>query len=87
MSIFCATTIVTTLCLSLTGLDFTTSFSGALSSVANVGPGIGNTIGPDKSFFLLPDAAKWILSFAMILGRLEFMTVIVLLLPKLWKKN
>ena len=87
MSIFCLITILGAGILTLTGLDFITSLSGSLSAVANVGPGIGNIIGPDKSFILLPDTAKWVLSLIMILGRLEFMTILVLFLPKLWTKN
>lgn len=87
MSIFCLITILGAGILTLTGLDFVTSLSGALTAVSNVGPGLGNLIGPDKSFILLPDTAKWVLSLIMILGRLEFMTILVLFLPKLWTKN
>ena len=87
MSIFCLITILGAGLLTLTGLDFMTALSGSLTAIANVGPGLGNLIGPDKSFFLLPDTAKWILSLIMILGRLEFMTILVLFLPKLWIKN
>ena len=87
MSIFCLITILGAGILTLTGLDFITALSGSLSAIANVGPGLGNVIGPDKSFILLPDTAKWVLSLIMILGRLEFMTILVLFLPKLWAKN
>ena len=87
MSIFCMITILGAGILTLTGLDFITSLSGSLTAVSNVGPGLGNLIGPDKSFILLPDTAKLILSLIMILGRLEFMTILVLCLPKLWAKN
>ena len=87
MSIFCLITILGAGILTLTGLDFMTSLSGSLTAIANVGPGLGNLIGPDKSFILLPDTAKWVLSLIMILGRLEFMTILVLFLPKLWTKN
>ena len=71
--------------LSLMGLDFLTSMSGAATSLANVGPGLGEVIGPEGSFKSLPDAAKWLLSFAMLLGRLELFTVLVMLSPDFWK--
>jgi trk system potassium uptake protein TrkH len=66
-------------------LDFLTSASAAVSSLANVGPGLGPTIGPAGSFSTLPDAAKWLLTFGMLLGRLELFTVLVLLLPQFWR--
>ncbi len=75
------------LALSLTGIDTLTSFSGALTALANVGPGLGNFIGPDSTFAGLPDAAKIILAFLMLLGRLEFITVLVLFLPFLWRRS
>ena len=87
ITIFFLTTIICALGLSLTGLDLITSLSGTLTAVANVGPGLGSIIGPDKSFILLPNTAKWLLAVAMILGRLEFMTIVVLFLPKLWVKK
>ena len=57
--------------LSLTGLDFLTSISGAATSISNVGPGLGSTIGPNGNFASLPDLSKWILTLGMILGRLN----------------
>lgn len=74
-----------TLLLSLCGLDPITSLSGAATAVANVGPGLGTIIGPAGNFSSLPDTAKWILSFGMLLGRLEVITVLVLLTPTFWK--
>ena len=71
--------------LSLTGLDFITSISGAATSISNVGPGLGSTIGPNGNFSSLPDISKWILSFAMILGRLELFAILVLFLPSFWR--
>ncbi len=65
--------------LGLLGLDMATAVSGAATALANVGPGIGDVIGPAGSFASLPDAAKWLLSAGMLLGRLEVMTVLVLL--------
>ncbi|MEN1944077.1 TrkH family potassium uptake protein [Luteimonas sp. MJ293] len=67
------------------GLDFLTSASGAASALSNVGPGLGDTIGPAGTFGPLPDTAKWALSLLMLLGRLELFTVLVLFLPRFWR--
>jgi trk system potassium uptake protein len=75
-----------TVALTLTGTDLITSMSGILTALANVGPGIGPIIGPTGNFAPLPDSAKWILSFAMLLGRLEIFTVLVLLSPAFWRE-
>ena len=74
-----------TACLTLSGLDFVTSISGAATSISNVGPGLGSTIGPSGNFTNLPEVSKWILSFGMILGRLELFAILVLFLPSFWK--
>lgn len=71
--------------LAATGLDFLTALSGAATALANVGPGLGATIGPAGNFASLPDAAKWMLSAGMLLGRLEFLTVLVALSPMFWR--
>tara|TARA_B100000131_G_scaffold142492_1_gene138651 strand:- start:741 stop:2180 length:1440 start_codon:yes stop_codon:yes gene_type:complete len=71
--------------LSLTGLDFITSISGAATSISNVGPGLGSVIGPNGNFSSLPDISKWILSLGMILGRLELFAILVLFLPSFWR--
>ena len=71
--------------LSLTGLDFITSISGAATSISNVGPGLGSVIGPNGDFSSLPDVSKWILSVGMILGRLELFAILVLFLPSFWR--
>ena len=76
---------VITALLSLSGLDFITSISGAATSISNVGPGLGTIIGPNGSFSLLPDFSKWILSIGMILGRLELFAILVLFLPSFWR--
>lgn len=67
------------------GLDFVTAFSGAATALGNVGPGLGATIGPAGNFATLPEGAKWVLTFAMLLGRLELFTVLVLLSPDFWR--
>ena len=71
--------------LSLAGLDFITSISGAATSISNVGPGLGSIIGPNGDFSSLPDVSKWILSVGMILGRLELFAILVLFLPSFWR--
>ncbi|WP_310619346.1 TrkH family potassium uptake protein [Flexibacterium corallicola] len=75
-----------TLVLSAFNLDLVTAVSAAATSVGNVGPGLGTTIGPSGNFGPLPDAVKWILSAAMLLGRLELFTVIILLDPDFWSR-
>ena len=75
-----------TLLLSMTELDFVTSLSAAATSLANVGPGLGNTVGPDNTFQSIPEISKWILIASMLLGRLEILTVLVIFLPTFWKK-
>ena len=76
---------IITMLLSLTGLDFITSISGAATSISNVGPGLGSTIGPNGNFSSLPDISKWILALGMILGRLELFAILVLFLPSFWR--
>ena len=71
--------------LSLLGLDYLTAMSGALTALANVGPGLGPVIGPTANFAELPDSAKWLLAAAMLLGRLELLTVLVLFAPSFWR--
>ena len=71
--------------LSISGLDFVTSISGAASSISNVGPGLGEIIGPDGNYKNLPDLSKWILATGMLLGRLELFAVLVLFFPSFWR--
>ncbi|MDP6391058.1 MAG: TrkH family potassium uptake protein [Alphaproteobacteria bacterium] len=71
--------------LGLIGLDFLTAASGAATAISNVGPGLGEVIGPAGTFHTLPDSAKWLLSAGMLLGRLELFTVLVLLAPSFWR--
>ena len=72
--------------LTLTGLDFITSISGAASSLSNVGPGLGSEIGPNSNYSGLPDHSKWLLTVGMILGRLEIFAILIILLPSFWRK-
>ena len=77
---------VLTSILSLTGLDFITSISGAATSLSNVGPGLGEIIGPNGNFSSLTNVSKWALSGGMILGRLELFAILVLFVPSFWRK-
>ena len=77
---------ILTAILSLTGLDFITSISGAATSISNVGPGLGEIIGPNGNFSSLSNSSKWALSLGMILGRLELFAILVLFIPSFWRK-
>lgn len=83
---FAITIILIAGCLSAMGLDPVTSISGSITAVANVGPGMGTVIGPTGNFAPLPDAAKWVLSFGMLMGRLEILTILVLFFPAFWRR-
>ena len=67
------------------GVDVVTSFTSALACIGNVGPGIG-AVGPMDNYAGLPPLAKWILSLDMLLGRLEIYTVVILFVPRFYKK-
>lgn len=82
---FFATIIIIAGSLSAIGLDPITSISGSITAVANVGPGMGDIIGPTGNFAPLPDLAKWILGFGMLMGRLEILTILVLFFPAFWR--
>jgi len=82
---FAGTVAVIAMLLAASGNDFVTSFSAAATAVANVGPGIGDTIGPVYNFASLSEPSKWILCVAMLLGRLEIFTLLVLLTPAFWR--
>lgn len=85
ISAFFALWALFTLLLTATGLDLVTATSGALTGLTNVGPGLGATIGPAGNFASLGDAAKWLLTLAMLIGRLEVLAVLVLLSPVFWR--
>src|SRR5690606_7828438 len=74
-----------TIALMAFGLDFLTSASGAATALANVGPGLGEIIGPAGNFSSLPDGAKWVMCIGMLLGRLELFTVLILFVPRFWR--
>jgi trk system potassium uptake protein TrkH len=77
--------ILTAMLLSITGLDFLSAISGAATSISNVGPGLGEMIGPNGNFKSVPEVSKWILSFGMLLGRLELFAVLILFFPSFWR--
>ena len=83
--VFVLSFICTTLLLSLHGYDFLTSASAAATAISNVGPGLGPIVGPASNYAEMEDSAKWILSAAMLLGRLELFTVLLLFLPRFWR--
>jgi trk system potassium uptake protein TrkH len=76
---------VATLAMAALGEDMVTSFSTVLSAMSNVGPALGEA-GPTDNYASMPTAGKWILSFCMLVGRLEIFTVLVLLMPRFWRK-
>lgn len=84
--LFIVTFAALTIALSLTGLDDISAFSSAASAIANVGPGLGEIVGPAGNFKSLPDSAKWIMSAGMLLGRLELLTVLVMFSPNFWQR-
>ena len=83
--LFLATLAVGTLTLACLGLDIVTAVTASLTAVANVGPGLGSIVGPAGNFGVLPDAAKLVLSVAMIAGRLEFIALLVMFTPAFWR--
>ncbi len=78
--------ILSSILLGFLGLDFLTALSGAASAISNVGPGLGEIIGPDGNYSSISTSAKWILCFTMLIGRLELFTFLILLTRSFWKK-
>ncbi|MBC5782615.1 TrkH family potassium uptake protein [Ramlibacter sp. USB13] len=85
MLIYGASIVGLTLVMLLSGLDLVTAFSAVIVCVNNIGPGLGS-VGPAGHFGVLNDFQLWVLSFGMLLGRLELMSVLVLLTPQFWRK-
>jgi trk system potassium uptake protein TrkH len=67
------------------GIDIVTASSAVVSAMSNVGPALGD-VGPTDNYAALPSTGKWILTFCMLIGRLEIYTVIILFVPHFWKK-
>ncbi|MEL6746583.1 MAG: potassium transporter TrkG, partial [Pseudomonadota bacterium] len=77
--------VIASLLSSFQAIDPVTALSAAASALSNVGPGLGPLVGPLGTYATLPDGAKWLLSFAMLLGRLELLAVLVLFTPAFWR--
>ena len=84
--LFIASFIIFGLLLTLLGSDLITAFSASASALANVGPGLGQFIGPTETYALMGPSSKWLLSVAMLLGRLEIFTVMVLFTSYFWRQ-
>jgi len=74
-----------TVALELVGLTFTEALTGAWTALFNIGPSFGGRVGPTGAVDAFPEAAKWLMSAAMLIGRLEVVAVVVLLLPAFWR--
>jgi trk system potassium uptake protein TrkH len=85
MLIYGATTIGFTMLMLFTGVDIVTAFSAVVATVNNIGPGLGE-VGPASNFGVLTDVQIWVLTIAMLLGRLELLTVLVLFTGHFWRK-
>jgi trk system potassium uptake protein TrkH len=81
---YVAAVVLSTLLLAAQGLDLLSAFSGSAACMGNVGPGLG-TVGSMGNFAHLPAFSKWVLSFVMLLGRLEIYGMLALLIPRLWR--
>ncbi|MBA4790063.1 MAG: TrkH family potassium uptake protein [Pseudomonadota bacterium] len=84
--LYFATFLVAGVVLNAMGLDLRTAFSASISCLSNSGPGLGPIVGPASNYSSLPDPAIWVLTLVMLLGRLEILTILVLLLPSFWSR-
>lgn len=87
LALYGVSCLVAFFCFQMMGIESTNAITIAISSASNVGPALGADIGPTMSWSSLPDAAKWICSALMLMGRLEFLSVLVLFTPAFWKEN
>lgn len=83
--LYFALTLTAILAMSLMGLDMITSVSSVAATISNTGPGLG-MVNPMSTYTDIPYLGKWILSFCMLVGRLEIFTVLILMIPEFWKK-
>ncbi|MBY0440431.1 MAG: TrkH family potassium uptake protein, partial [Burkholderiales bacterium] len=81
--VYIATIVIITLLLVATGLDVVTAFSAAVACVNNTGPGLAN-VGPATTYAVLTDFQTWVCTFAMLLGRLELFTLLIVFTPVFW---
>jgi trk system potassium uptake protein TrkH len=77
--------VLASVCMALLGLDVITAFASVAATINNIGPGLG-AVGPTDNYRSIPNGGKWVLTFCMLIGRLELYTVIILLVPEFWKK-
>ena len=78
--------ILSSVILSFLGIDFLTALSASASAISNVGPGIGEVIGPNGNYADINEIGKWVLALTMLIGRLEIFTILVLFSKNFWKK-
>ena len=78
--------ILSAVILSFLKIDFLTSLSASASAISNVGPGIGDIIGPNGNYSEIHNIAKWVLAITMLVGRLEIFTILVLFSKNFWRK-
>jgi len=83
---YIATIVAATLLLALFGSPAMTALTASITAVSNVGPGLVAEIGPSGNFAALPNASKWVLSICMLMGRLEILTVAVMLTRHFWRR-
>lgn len=83
--VYTVSIVLMTIILTLSGLSFVTAFSATVACINNLGPGLGE-VGPANTYAQLTDFQTWICSFAMLLGRLEFFTLLVIFTPAFWRK-
>ncbi len=83
--LYILTFFMSALLLSFSGLDFLTCISASASTISNVGPGLGSIIGPDGNYGILDSYSKLVLIITMFLGRLELLTILILIIPSFWK--
>jgi trk system potassium uptake protein TrkH len=81
LGLLCITTVV----LAGLGVDVFTSFAAVIACIGNIGPGLAG-VGPMDNYARIPELGKWMLTFCMLLGRLEIFTVVILLFPEFWRK-
>lgn len=77
--------LILAVCLSFSGLDYISSMSASAATLSNLGPALGPILGPSGNYASIPDTTKWLLSFAMLMGRLEIFTILVLFAPRFWR--
>lgn len=85
MSLFGACVVTMTFLLLVTGLDFISAFSAVIASITNTGPGL-NQVGPAKNYAVLTDFQTWVCTIAMLLGRLELFTLLIIFTPAFWRR-